>query len=779
MQSIQLYIEGQRVELFKDERVTTIDTIKNVNDVSKVFTEYSRTFSLPASKEANKIFKHFYNSDIQNGYDARIRVPAKIELNNLPFKEGYIKLEGVNLKNNKAHTYRVRFLGNTISLKNLIGDDMLTNLSWLANFNSYDNGNPIIYNAATVFDFARNKKNKTVGGVNYITPLQIPLLTHTQRLYYDSNENVADKGNLHWQSGSTKEHGVRWDELKFALKLSVIIKAIEEQYGITFSTDFFNTNNDEIKDLFMWLHRAKGSISNEKYIKQVDTFPDSSGYFYTMVNNVLTLRFAVFNPLRIYVRPATGYENIPYDVVVYYNGNVHWKFTNRTGDVNGAEMPAYAGGGYTVEISSLDAINFDNIIFESKVFSPLNLLETITSSSFQIYPYSEYNILQQIPKMKVLDFLTSLFKMFNLVAYLEDDIIVVKKLEDFYSQGTTYDITKYIDVNKSQVNSALPFREIQYSYKGLKTFLSANHEQLFNKPWGTEEFSNNDTTRYSGGIFKQEIPFEHMKFERLVDAHTSEKTTIQWGWCADDNQESFLGLPIIFHIRHKNYYLDDSISFVNSIDGNGSFIGHQQLTKHFQPQNTNIQSNTGNYKSLNFKKELDEFSGEIAHNSLFNTGHVSYMASVFNLSNRITKVTAYLPLRVLLNYNLSDRFIISDKSYKINSIKTNLQNGKSELELLNDYKQQLNANYNITDDAYFLGDPNGIFLICIEWTEFYGAASYNVSINGTVSNSTDNDSVRLLSFYQNQGITTLVVFIEALDSSGNVLQTSNTLTVQI
>ena len=789
MQSIQLYIEGQRVELFKDESVTTIDTIKNVNDVSKVFTEYSRAFSLPASKEANKIFKHFYNSDIQNGYDARIQVPAKIELNNLPFKEGYIKLEGTSLKNNKAHTYKVRFFGNTISLKNLIGDDVLTNLSWLANFNSYDNGNPIIYNAATVFDFARNKKNRTVGGVNYITPLQIPLLTHTQRLYYDSNENLGDTGNLHWQSGSTNEHGVRWDELKFALKLSVIIKAIEEQYGITFSTDFFNTNNDEIKDLYMWLHRTKGGISNEKYVKQVNTFPSDLGIYYRMINNVLTLetpaRWVSFEPLRIYVRPATGYENIPYDVVVYYNGNVHWEAKNITGDVNGAQMDAHAGGGYTVEISSLDAINFDNIIFENRVvyaisYLTFNSLETITSSSFQVNPYSEYNILQQIPKMKVLDFLTSLFKMFNLVAYLEDDIIVVKKLEEFYSQGTTYDITKYIDVNKSQVNSSLPFREIQYSYKGLKTFLSANHEQLFNKPWGTEEFSNNDTTRYSGGIFKQEIPFEHMKFERLVDAYTSEKTTIQWGWCADDNQESFLGLPIIFHIRHKDYNLDDSISFVNSIDGSGSFIGHQQLTKHFQPQNTNIQSNTGNYKSLNFKKELDEFSGEIAHNSLFNTGHVSYMASVFNLSNRITKVTAYLPLRVLLNYNLSDRFIISDKSYKINSIKTNLQNGKSELELLNDYKQQLNANYNITDDAYFLGDPDGNFLIFIDWTRFYGAASYNVSINGTIQNyASTHSNPTALSFYQNQGISTLVIFIKALDSSGNVLQTSNTLTVQI
>jgi hypothetical protein len=33
---------------------------------------------------------------------------------------------------------------------------------------------------------------------------------------------------------------------------------------------------------------------------------------------------------------------------------------------------------------------------------------------------------------------------------------------------------------------------------------------------------------------------------------------------------------------------------------------------------------------------------------------------------------------------LADRFVINGKSYKINSIKTNLKNGKSDLELLND-----------------------------------------------------------------------------------------------
>ena len=817
MQNIQLYIEGQRVEMFKDESITITDSIKNVNDVSKVFTEFSKTFSLPASKKTNKIFKHFYNSDIENGYDARIRVQAKLELNNLPFKDGYIKLEGVDLKDNKAHTYKVTFFGNTVSLKNVIGDDVLTDLTWLSNFDTDNFGNPIIYNAATIFNYIRNQRDRTIDGVTYEEAMQVPLLTHTQRLIYDSGANLADSDNIHYNSASPVNRGVRWDELKFSIKLLVIIKAIEEQYGITFSTDFFNTSNDEIKDLFMWLHRTKGKITNgeqvETFLKQatftsLGTDESSANYAFssTIVNgdfklsipndwfeNVgsFTYRYEwdYFKPLRFYVRPDTGYGSVNYDVVVYKNGNVHWTGTNRQGNIEGVEMPAHEGT-YTVEVSSQEAIVFDRIIFENRVRwnryrgssvngTVVDSLETITSPDTTISTQFEFNILRQLPKMKVLDFLTSLFKMFNLVTYLEDGIIVVKKLEDFYSSGKTYDITKYIDVSKSQVNSALPFREVEYSYKGLKTFLAATHEQLFGKPWGTEEFTNNDTTKYSGGIFKQQADFEHLKFERLVDIDTGEQTPIQWGWCVDDNQESFIGSPILFHLRKKDYYLDPSISFVNSIAADGSFNGKQLLGKWYQPQNTNIQPNTGAYKSLNYKQEIDEFTGNVAHNSLFNTSHISYMTSIFNPSNRITKLTAYLPLSILLNYRLNDKFLISEKRYKINSIKTNLQNGKSELELLNDYTQLLTTNYYISSDTYALGHPDNDPTIFIEWTKFYGAASYDLSINGTVTNNTDFDSAYSLSFYQNQGISTLVIFVKALDSSGNVLQTSNTLTVQI
>ena len=96
MRQLQLYIDGQRVDLFKDEEVQLTQTLKNVRDLKKIFTEFTKTFAIPASSTNNKIFSHYYNSDVAFGYDARIKTPATLELNNLPFKEGKIALLGVD-----------------------------------------------------------------------------------------------------------------------------------------------------------------------------------------------------------------------------------------------------------------------------------------------------------------------------------------------------------------------------------------------------------------------------------------------------------------------------------------------------------------------------------------------------------------------------------------------------------------------------------------------------------------------------------------------------------
>ena len=49
MSKFQLYIESQRVELFDNESVSLTQTIQNIRDISKVFTDFTKPFTLPAS----------------------------------------------------------------------------------------------------------------------------------------------------------------------------------------------------------------------------------------------------------------------------------------------------------------------------------------------------------------------------------------------------------------------------------------------------------------------------------------------------------------------------------------------------------------------------------------------------------------------------------------------------------------------------------------------------------------------------------------------------------
>ena len=125
MQTLQLYIDGQRVDLFSDESVNITQSIQNVRDVSKIFTDFSRSFTIPASKSNNKIFKHYNNKDIVGGFDARLKIDARIEINNKPFRDGKVKLDGVNVKDGVTGSYKITFFGNTVNLKDLLGEDKL------------------------------------------------------------------------------------------------------------------------------------------------------------------------------------------------------------------------------------------------------------------------------------------------------------------------------------------------------------------------------------------------------------------------------------------------------------------------------------------------------------------------------------------------------------------------------------------------------------------------------------------------------------------------------
>jgi len=697
MQVVELYISNTRVDLFKDESVTITDTITNAKDVAKVFTAFSQQFSLPASSTNNKIFKHYYNWNITGGFDARIKVSAILKLNGVDFKIGKVKLNSVSLKDNKAFSYKVVFFGETVTLNDTLGEDKLSALSDLDTLS-------LNYNSTNI----KAKLQVDPSTNDIVTPLITSGASGTQsRLFYnsDNSAHLNDTGNLYYHTGSSHDHGVLFSDLKYALRVDRIIQAIQVNYpSISFSNDFFVNTNEAYYDLFMWLHRKSGGVGNGD---QVATFPTSvngwtsSGSFtcgatevWGGMSSVSTLtvcpEFASYSDTStLFQLSLATTSTAEYAVEVLQNGLSIYAASGLSGNTtlssnaSGGDLgsPSVSAGEWTVIITVTSAITFSNITWTLTNNEPNETPVTLTfpTGSFLCDTNFEFIITQQTPDIKIIDFLTGLFKMFNLVAYTkEDGSIYVNTLDDFYATSTTYDISKYIDVETSAVDVALPYRKMNFTYEGLKTFLAAQWEQLNVAKWGAESYEAEGGL--DGGIYSVVAPFEHMQFERLLDIEDSTgatQTTIQWGFCVNDNQQSYIGKPILFYPILKTGGATTSISFRDTP------ISHSQVTSYIIPSNSVALAASTSTANINFGLMINEYTGLPNYTgTLYNNYYSSYIENLFLESSRITKYTAYLPLSIILNYTLADIFVINGKQFRINSLNINLTNNKSQIELI-------------------------------------------------------------------------------------------------
>jgi len=699
-----VYLPDDRVDQFKNESVSLTQTIQNVKDIKKIFTEFTQTFSLPASKKNNKIFKHYYNYHISNGFDARKKVKASLELNDIPFKEGKIALTGVDLKKGVPHTYKVTFYGNTVDLKDILGDTQLATLQKLT-----DDYRNLIYNYDKIADGLQ---------APITDDLITPLISHTDRLFYDNTQGSDENANLWYASGGLPrpDAGVDYKQLKYALRLQAIIEAIEWQFPITFSDDFFNSSNTDWYNLFMWIHRKKGDVEAATPIEfKWTTVTEMRQYYCNYPNgpcipNAVTTGVAIdINPVSssyvlnsVNVTLSPSQSTTDYSIRIIRNGNETDVVAQRI-DVQGTTSlgnffgdPLFpANNTYTIQVSSASTIFFG----QDTVLWSVNFIDNSDSGNGQIAYHDfgnrvtmatnqdkEFIMSEQMPKMKIIDFLSGVFQMWNLTAYVKDDgEIVVQPLDDYYADGNPdpINIDKYLDVSKSTVDIALPFKEVNFSYKGLGTFLAKQYEQLSNSGWGSLSYSADDYFDAPESKYSIEIPFEHMQYERLFNESNSVATSIQYGYFVDDNRESYYGSPLIFYgIRRTN--AGTSIA-VRKISGDV-----REIDNYWIPSNTKTLDASSSKRAIHFQPQLSEYkaftSGTDANdftNTLFETQYKTYIQEVFNPAVRLTKVTAYLPYKIFSSLKLNDLIQLGQNDYKINSMTTELTTGKTEFELLN------------------------------------------------------------------------------------------------
>jgi len=715
--NVEVFINNQRVDLFDFEDINIVDSVQDVRDIAKIFVPYSREFTVPASKNNNKIFKHYYNNDIVNGFDARFKISAVIKVNGMVYKNGRVTLLNSSLKNNRPVNYKLVFYSKTIDFKTLLSDDLLEDMdtSILSKFN-------IEYNAQNVFDgfnygYSLIGENIVANDVPVEnSDLIIPFISTNSHYYYDDDvtgisplEGDSESRNVNFNGGvaypDDTPHGVNWKDLRPSLKLPILMQAIEEKYGISFVSDFFTT--DAFNKLYIWLNNDKGLYGEERTVGT-----DFSEFTLDNGNDErpITTTSSVFYRLLLTVNIDD--VNDDYELNVTNNNDSKTIYTSTAKGTNTFEIPLlFRGGGiYIYDLNfEITGVESNSITLSAKLELYSNGLQSTSNYSFvDAATDGVFNIRKNMPKVKVIDFLTGLFKMFNLTAYVnDDDNIVVDTLDDYYRKGSTVDITRFTKNEESTVSRNKLYSQIDFMFEEPKTFATIKSNELSRDEFGNERIDNtNDDPELSallafdGGEYEVAPKFEKMQYERMTDQ--SNPTLLQnfcWGWCVTDDQKATLTKPILHYAEN----VDVDVIPLTVQMGFDQTTGQENIpvSYYFRPSNS-LSTSTILGQSLHFGSEEDEFYTSLGsnENSLFNIYWKNTILAIYDEKSRITTYKANLPISIANTIKLNDVVVVNRKKYRINKIDINITTGDASLELVT-YRKLVKYNgFTVDNDGF-------------------------------------------------------------------------------
>ena len=661
---VNVYIEGQRLDLFEDETISITQGVQDVKDISKLFADFSQSFTVPASRNNNILFKNYYNQDIDNGFDARTRKNAIININTLPFKTGKIQLNGVKIEDNAPVSYKITFFGDAIKVKDLIGDDKLRDLAWLSNFDHE-------YSDVIVKQGLINGLDFTVDGTLYEKAIIYPLISYGTQYFYSSDTSVdtlGDAVNIAYDFG--RNSGVSFSDLKPAIKLSLIIEAIEKKYLFNFVGGFFDSQL--FKDIYVNLNNSTDSLAN--------------GIALVEEESTTSLGDGVLNPSIKYSATITPDDNsIGYKIRMSINGSVLHESTNFLYGVQSKEVsinPPTLNVDVKLEVLTEEDLVFDadtNLQYIRQFSAPYSLVgfpNTYTNVTIDLQSI----ITNLIKDIKTYKFLTSMFKTFNLIVTQSGEDIQIEDLQTWYASGAIIDVTQYIDTKTKQVDKGVIFNEIDFKFEESEQILADEFNQTNNRIYGNEELTlytdETQDEKLDGTTLEIESIFENPIFERLSDLDTNSQTTIQYCPYFDRDLNSISGEPFML------YGLSTNVA-ANPIGFKGSGTAYDPIsTSVIMPSHTRIID--AESFGLNFHAEYNEYTSNLNEDTIYSRFYEDYISDIFSNKRRLYTYKGILPLSILNSLKLNDRLVIGNTRYIINKLTSNLTKREDSFELIND-----------------------------------------------------------------------------------------------
>jgi len=651
--NIALYIQGQRVDLFKDENIEINLTSKNISDITKIFAEFSQGFSVPASPSNNAIFSHWYDATIDGTFNAVTRVDAYLEVNTLPFKFGVIQLDNCKLKGGLVSSYELTFYSKVVGLSDLMGNLELKDLD-LTDYNH-------AYSKTSVTN-SMYQDTIANGDVYY------PLICNTNDINYGdgSTTDIINASN-----------NLKITDFKPALRLIRIIEAIENELNVTFSRDFFGRS--VFHNLFMWMHRDAKKLSNDGNRVQVDF--TTKGTLETGVVPVTvdltanTLLMPTQGDVRLAefilkVTPSAGFGSVPYTLEIERESEGVVYSINLVGTQQVKLAFSFSSNKYSFYINSTENFNFqfDLSLKFTRLFS-----YTTTASFAEQIKAGGLSISANTPTMKLKDLFNSLINQFNLIIIpTASNSFYIDTLDNWYSKGDTFDISHLINIDDITVKKPEVKKLIEFKYEPAGAILGKQYLDNNGIGYGDLNAKYDDI---AGSDMSIKVGFENLMFERLQNASVTPSITsnLQIGQSIDLKLESYVGKPFIFY-KNGLIDLEDTI-YIDGIALDSVFLTATE-------DNLLLEQVTN---SLNFGSDVSTYFFSPIQNSLYFNFWKTYIEDLYNQKTRVLNLKCKLPISILTKLSLNDKFIINKNKYKISNVKVNLINSQADIEVFTDY----------------------------------------------------------------------------------------------
>jgi hypothetical protein len=627
-----LYIGNKKLDLFEDDNIIIKNSVSKIEDITKVFTETSNSFSVPATDNNNSIFKHYYNASINTPFDARKLVLGAIYLGGLHHKTGNFKLNKVIIKSQIANSYSLDFFGLLTQLKELVGKDKLKDLDLSADNYTYNYTN--VKNRLT---------NQNLTNTNILNTL-----LSSKRYIYDTDTNAVNTDTVRnlANNNTANTSGLVFQDSHSSIKNIKIIEAIESKYNITFSREFFGTN--DFSSLYLLLNKTNDIL----FSQNVD--------FGNLDANFLNYSFEV---------TSTGV----YTIKILDSNSI---VLSTKVDVTGTNTISTSSGvpkiGMTFVIESKSLISFSALTTTTGRDNNNNTITTTRTRALGIIE-DVFSISERIPEINVLDYLKGLFQMFKLIVIPTSDTnLFVDSYENYYVSGVNKDVTKFVDFSEVPISSGEFINEINYKFEEAQTLLSKQFKTLTGTDYGNLELKilDNNGKLIEGDTIAIELPFENMVYEKLPDLNNQNNAEIVYGLLQNENQEAVIIKPHLHYIS-----IDELNNDIKILDGAGNveLLSNFCSPIHLKGQNTTT-----------FGTEINEHTGGVMTTTLYNNFHKTFVESSFNIKKRLYNYKVKnASLDLINNLQLNDNIIIKGRGYRIDSYNTNITIREIDFNLIN------------------------------------------------------------------------------------------------